>query len=93
MQERFAATATASAALALAAVIFAAAGARSCAAPRVSPMHEPAPAAAVPWTLTASDGMGLLQILRHDGAGGLSFEDRPYIVMNDHAQVDLGEVR
>ena len=35
----------------------------------------------------------LLQILRHDGAGGLSFEDRPYIVMNDHAQVDLGEVR
>ena len=31
-------------------------------------------------------GMGLLQILRFDGAGGLAFEDRPYIVMNDRAR-------
>ncbi len=35
-------------------------------------------------------GMGLLQILQHDGAGKLSFQDRPYVIMNDHAFVDLG---
>jgi hypothetical protein len=35
-------------------------------------------------------GMGLLQIVRHDGKGGLRFEDRPYVIMNDHAYVDLG---
>ncbi|HZJ62571.1 MAG TPA: hypothetical protein VFD36_03545, partial [Kofleriaceae bacterium] len=35
-------------------------------------------------------GMGLLQIVRHDGKGGLRFEDRPYMIMNDHAYVDLG---
>ncbi len=38
-------------------------------------------------------GMGLLQIVRHDGNGKLSFEDRPYIIMNDHAYVDLGAYR
>ena len=37
-------------------------------------------------------GMGLLQIVRHDGKGGLAFEDRPYIVMVDGAFVDLGTV-
>jgi hypothetical protein len=35
-------------------------------------------------------GMGLLQIVRHDGNGGLAFEDRPYVIMHDHAYVDLG---
>ncbi|HEU0036098.1 MAG TPA: VIT domain-containing protein [Kofleriaceae bacterium] len=35
-------------------------------------------------------GMGLLQIVKHDGKGKLAFEDRPYIIMNDHAYVDLG---
>ncbi|MDX2086866.1 MAG: VIT domain-containing protein [Kofleriaceae bacterium] len=35
-------------------------------------------------------GMGLLQIVKHDGKGGLAFEDRPYVIMNDHAYVDLG---
>jgi tetratricopeptide (TPR) repeat protein len=35
-------------------------------------------------------GMGLLQIVRHDGKGKLAFEDRPYIIMADHAYVDLG---
>ncbi len=35
-------------------------------------------------------GMGLLQILQHDGNGKLSFQDRPYVIMNDHAFVDLG---
>jgi hypothetical protein len=35
-------------------------------------------------------GMGLLEIQKFDGQGGLSFEDRPYVIMNDHAFVDLG---
>jgi uncharacterized protein YfaP (DUF2135 family) len=35
-------------------------------------------------------GMGKLQIIDHDGAGGLTFEERPYVVMVDHAFVDLG---
>jgi hypothetical protein len=38
-------------------------------------------------------GMGLLQIVRHDGQGKLAFEDRPYMIMNDHAYVDLGSFR
>ena len=38
-------------------------------------------------------GMGLLQIVRHDGRGKLSFEDRPFVIMNDHAYVDLGSYR
>ncbi len=35
-------------------------------------------------------GMGLLQIVRYDGKGKLTFQDRPYIIMADHAYVDLG---
>ncbi|CAN5333767.1 hypothetical protein BH11MYX1_BH11MYX1_30410 [soil metagenome] len=35
-------------------------------------------------------GMGLLEIQKFDGKGGLTFEDRPYVIMNDHAYVDLG---
>jgi hypothetical protein len=38
-------------------------------------------------------GMGLLQIQRFDGKGGLSFEDRPYVIMTNHAFVDLGTYR
>jgi tetratricopeptide (TPR) repeat protein len=38
-------------------------------------------------------GMGLLEIQRFDGKGGLSFEDRPYVIMNDHAYVDLGKAK
>lgn len=37
-------------------------------------------------------GMGKVQILDHDGKGGLSFEERPFVVMVDSAFVDLGEV-
>ena len=37
-------------------------------------------------------GMGSLQIVEHDGAGGLVFEERPYVVMFDRAYVDLGVV-
>jgi uncharacterized protein YfaP (DUF2135 family) len=37
-------------------------------------------------------GMGLLEVQRFDGKGKLSFEDRPYVIMNDHAYVDLGRI-
>ena len=36
-------------------------------------------------------GMGLLQVQRFDGTR-LSFEDRPFVIMNDHAMVDLGTI-
>ena len=35
-------------------------------------------------------GMGLLQIVRHDGKGHLEFQNRPYVIMNDQAYVNLG---
>jgi tetratricopeptide (TPR) repeat protein len=35
-------------------------------------------------------GMGLLQIIKHDGKGKLEFQDRPYVIMNDQAYVNLG---
>src|SRR5262245_24456553 len=38
-------------------------------------------------------GMGLLQIVKHDGKGGLAFEDRPYVIMTNQAYVDLGTFR
>ena len=38
-------------------------------------------------------GMGKLEIIEHDGRGGLTFEERPFIVMIDHAFVDLGVVK
>jgi tetratricopeptide (TPR) repeat protein len=37
-------------------------------------------------------GMGRLQILSHDGKGGMRFEDRPFVVMNDGAYVNLGSL-
>jgi hypothetical protein len=38
-------------------------------------------------------GMGLLQIQRFDDKGGVTFEDRPYVIMVDGAYVDLGTVK
>jgi hypothetical protein len=38
-------------------------------------------------------GMGKLQIIEHDGHGGLRFEERPFVVMVDQAFVDLGTVQ
>ncbi|APR79240.1 Hypothetical protein A7982_04587 [Minicystis rosea] len=35
-------------------------------------------------------GMGKLEILEHDGHGGLTFEERPFVVMQDRAFVELG---
>ncbi len=37
-------------------------------------------------------GMGLLRIVEHDGDGALRFDQRPFVVMNDRAFVDLGKV-
>ena len=38
-------------------------------------------------------GFGQVDILEHDGAGRLSAETRPFVVMNEHATVDLGAYR
>jgi uncharacterized protein YfaP (DUF2135 family) len=35
-------------------------------------------------------GMGKLEIVDHDGQGGLHFEERPFVVMKDRAFVELG---
>ncbi len=37
-------------------------------------------------------GMGKLEIIEHDGKGGLRFEERPFVVMVDQAFVELGTV-
>jgi tetratricopeptide (TPR) repeat protein len=37
-------------------------------------------------------GMGKLEIIEHDGKGGLRFEERPFVVMVDQGFVDLGTV-
>ncbi len=37
-------------------------------------------------------GMGTLQIIEHDGDGNLRFHDRPYLIMKDRAEVQLGEL-
>jgi len=38
-------------------------------------------------------GMGKLELIEHDGKGGLRFEERPYIVMVNQAFVDLGSAK
>ncbi|MFO0664189.1 MAG: VIT domain-containing protein [Polyangiaceae bacterium] len=38
-------------------------------------------------------GMGKLQIVEHDGKGGLAFDERPFVIQADHAMVDLGTVK
>lgn len=38
-------------------------------------------------------GMGKLEVIEHDGKGGLTVEHRPFIVMVDQAFVDLGQVK
>ncbi len=37
-------------------------------------------------------GMGRVQVLRHDGKGGLGFESRAFVIMQDRAYVDMGTV-
>ena len=38
-------------------------------------------------------GMGKVEILKHDGKGTFRFEERPFVVMNDQAYVNLGQVK
>ena len=38
-------------------------------------------------------GMGRVQVVQHDGRGGLRFQDRPFVAMNDKAYVYLGELK
>ena len=35
-------------------------------------------------------GMGKLEVIQHDGKGGLTFDHRPFVIMKDHAYVPLG---
>lgn len=37
-------------------------------------------------------GMGKLEIVQHDGQGNLKFDERPFVVMQDQAFLDLGSV-
>jgi tetratricopeptide (TPR) repeat protein len=37
-------------------------------------------------------GMGKVQIVCHDGAGGVSVEDRPFVIQSEKADFDLGKV-
>ncbi|MBK9758363.1 MAG: AgmX/PglI C-terminal domain-containing protein [Nannocystis sp.] len=60
----------------------------------------PGKAAAFPYTFQAQYfsrgpmgyGMGKLQIVQHDGSGGLKFDDRPFVIMKDRAYVELGKL-
>ncbi|HVG08455.1 MAG TPA: VIT domain-containing protein [Thermoanaerobaculia bacterium] len=38
-------------------------------------------------------GMGTVQVVTHDGEGGLTVEPRPFVVMTDRAMVDVGSVK
>jgi hypothetical protein len=38
-------------------------------------------------------GMGKLEVIDHDGRGGLTFEQHPYVVMLDHAFVNIGVIK
>ncbi len=61
----------------------------------------PGKATAYPYTLEAhyysrgpmGYGMGKLEIVQHDGAGRLKFDERPFVIMQDDAFVDLGKLR
>jgi hypothetical protein len=37
-------------------------------------------------------GMGKLQVIEHDGRGALRFDERPFVIMQDGAFVDLGAI-
>jgi hypothetical protein len=36
--------------------------------------------------------MGKVEVIEHDGSGGLAFDERPFIVMNEGGMVELGAV-
>lgn len=68
--------------------------------PECFTVRKPKGQRAVPYRLQAhyysigpmGAGMGKLEIIDHDGKGGLRFEQRPYVVMVNQAYVDLGVV-
>ena len=68
--------------------------------PECFTIRGPAAGRAAPYQLQAhyysrgpmGYGMGKLQIIDHDGHGNLRFEERPFVIMQDGAFVDLGGV-
>jgi tetratricopeptide (TPR) repeat protein len=68
--------------------------------PECFTIRNPQARNAFPYTLQAhyysrgpmGYGMGKMEILEHDGKGGLSFTERPFVVMVDRAYVDMGTV-
>ncbi len=37
-------------------------------------------------------GMGKLEVIQYDGAGHVYFEEHPFVIMKDHAYIDLDTV-
>ncbi len=68
--------------------------------PECFTIRGPAAGRAAPYQLQAhyysrgpmGYGMGKLQIIDHDGHGNLRFDERPFVIMQDGAFVDLGRV-
>ena len=68
--------------------------------PECFTIRNPKARNAYPYTLQAhyysrgpmGYGMGKLEVLEHDGKGGISFQERPFVVMVDRAFVDMGTV-
>jgi hypothetical protein len=68
--------------------------------PECFTIRGPAAGRAAPYQLQAhyysrgpmGYGMGKLQIIDHDGHGHLRFDERPFVIMQDGAFVDLGRV-
>jgi len=63
-------------------------------------LHKPEGRDAAPYRLAVhyynrgpmGYGMGTVQVVAHDGAGRFKVEPRPFVVMADHAKVELGSV-
>ena len=59
------------------------------------------PPAAYPYALSVTSfnqgptgyGLGQVQIIEHDGSGQLRFDDRPFVLLENQSQQDLGNVR
>ena len=68
--------------------------------PECFTIRGPAATRAAPYRLQAhyfsrgpmGYGMGKLEIIEHDGRGNLRFDERPFVIMQDGAFVDLGTV-
>ncbi|HXO29185.1 MAG TPA: VIT domain-containing protein [Thermoanaerobaculia bacterium] len=66
--------------------------------PECFAVSEPARRGAAPYRLRVhyysrgpmGYGMGTVQVVKHDGAGGIAIEPRPFVVMADNAMLELG---